>query len=534
LLGVLKAGGAYLPLDSSYPADRLKLMLEEAQISVVLTTQGSQANLPNHKARTVCLDRDWPAISRESDRNVALCMDGEALAYILYTSGSTGKPKGVQIPHRAVTNCLISMQHIPGLTEKDIMLAITSLSFDIAALELFLPLSVGARLILVSRETAADGIQLVATLEGRQVTVMQATPITWQLLMDAGWQGKSDLKILCGGETLSPALAGKLLERGNAVWNCYGPTETTIWSLVHRVEAVNDGVVPIGRPIANTQAYVLDPYQQPVPIGARGELYIGGAGLARGYLGQPELTAEKFVRNPFSPEENSRLYRTGDLARYRTDGTVEFLGRIDHQVKLRGFRIELGEIESVLGLHPAVRQAIVTLREDSPEDRRLIAYIGCNEGNSSPIGELKRFLGTKLPDYMIPSGFVFLDAFPLTISGKVDRNSLPPAGNDHLDSEKNYVAPCTPVEQVLAMIWGEVLKLEQVGIRDNFFEAGGHSLLATQVTSRIRSILQVDLPLRKLFDTPTVEQLSRLILADEKKPGEVETLARVVLKVATM
>jgi len=325
-------------------------------------------------------------------------------------------------------------------------------------------------------------------------------------------------------------LAGKLLERGKTVWNCYGPTETTIWSLVHRVEEVNDGVVPIGRPIANTQVYVLDAYQQPVPLGARGELYIGGAGLARGYLGQPELTAEKFVRNPFSPEADSRLYRTGDLGRYRADGTVEFLGRMDHQIKLRGFRIELGEIESVLSLHTDVCRAIVTLREDSPEDRRLIAYVICNEGCSPTTGELKKFLGRKLPDYMIPSGFVFLDSLPLTLSGKVDRKSLPPPAHDQLDSDRNYVAPRTPVEQVVAEIWGEVLNVDAVSILDNFFDVGGHSLFATQVTSRIRSILRVDLSLRKLFEAPTVEELSRLILADEKTPGDVERIARVVLE----
>ena len=529
LLGVLKAGGAYLPLDSSYPPDRLKLMLEDAQVSVVLTIGQGLAYLPDHEVRTICLDRDGPAIRREIDSNIGLRMDGEELAYILYTSGSTGKPKGVQIPHRALTNCLASMQHELELTAKDKILGITSLSFDIAALELFLPLCVGACLILVSREIATEGVQLRATLEGHEVTVMQATPATWRMLIDAGWEGRRGLKILCGGEELSSGLAANLLQRGKTVWNCYGPTETTIWSLVHRVNSVKDGVIPIGRPIANTQVYVLDAHQQPVPPGVRGELYIGGAGLAKGYLGQPELTAEKFVRNPFSLEKDSRLYRTGDLGRYRTDGAVEFLGRMDHQVKLHGFRIELGEIESLLALHPSVRRAIVILREDSKEDRRLIAYIVCNKGCSSTIAELKRFLASKLPDYMIPSGFVFLDAFPLTLSGKVDRKLLPRAADEHMD-ETNYIAPRTPVEQVLARIWSEVLKLDSVSVRANFFDIGGHSLFATQIASRIRSRLRVDLPLLKLFEAQTVEQLSRLLLAGEKKPGELEKTARFVLE----
>jgi acyl carrier protein len=356
---------------------------------------------------------------------------------------------------------------------------------------------------------------------------MQATPITWQLLMDAGWQGKSDLKILCGGETLSPVLAGKLLERGKAVWNCYGPTETTIWSLVHRVAAANGRVVPIGRPIANTQAYVLDSYQQPVPIGARGELYIGGAGLARGYLNRPELTAEKFLQNPFGQEPGSRLYRTGDLVRYGADGTIEFLGRLDHQVKLRGFRIELGEIESVLSRHPAVRQAIVILREDSPGDQRLVAYIVCHEGHSVKGKELKSFLGEKLPNYMIPSGFVFLDALPLTPSGKVDRESLPLAVQSSLDSGTDYVAPRDPVEHVVARIWGEVLKIERVSIVDNFFELGGHSLLATQVMSRVRETFRAELPLRKLFERPTVAGLAASVeeaISGDAAPADISSL----------
>jgi len=529
LLGVLKAGGAYLPLDSSYPRDRLKVMLEDAQVSVVLTTRKEKAELPDHEVCTICLDSDSQAIRRERDSNVGLQMNGEELAYILYTSGSTGKPKGVQIPHRALVNCLTSMQQEPGLTASDSILGITSLSFDIATLELFLPLCVGARLILVSREIATDGAQLRATLEEHEVTVMQATPTTWRMLIEAGWEGRSDLKILCGGEELSAALAGNLLERGKTVWNCYGPTETTIWSLVHRVEAVKDGVVPIGRPIANTQVYVLDPYQQPVPIGTRGELYIGGAALARGYLGQSELTAQKFVRNPFSPEGDSRLYRTGDLARYRTDGTVEFLGRIDHQVKLRGFRIELGEIEAVLAGHPTVQETVVLAREDAPGEKRLVAYVVANQDRAPSAGELRHFLKEKLPEYMVPSAYVMLRALPLSPNGKVDRRVLPAPDPTNPEREEAFVAPRTPSEEMLAGIWAEVLGLKQVGIHDNFFELGGHSLLATQVISRIRNTLKAELPLRRLFEAPTVAGLAECI--ESIRRAEQEDLLRILTEV---
>ena len=458
LLGILKSGGAYVPLDPSYPRERLTFMLQDSQTSLVLTQRSLLEIVPGDALRTICLDSQWPEISQESGQNPALRIDPEDLAYVIYTSGSTGRPKGVQIPHHALANCLTSMQREPGLTAEDRLLAVTTLSFDIAALELFLPLCVGARLILAGREIAADAVQLLATLEKFQVTVMQATPVTWQLLIEAGWQGKRDLKILCGGEALSRVLAGKLLEMGASVWNLYGPTETTIWSLVQRVDAIDDRAVPIGRPIANTQAYVLDQYQQLLPVGVPGELYIGGAGLARGYMNRPELTAQKFVNVAFDPEAVSRLYRTGDLARYRTDGTIEFLGRIDHQVKLRGFRIELGEIESALTQHPEVGQAVVVVREEIPGDQRLVVYIVGHAGHSLAVGDLRSFLSKKLPDYMLPSAYMFLDALPLTPSGKVDRQALPAPDQSHAVPHATYRSPCSPIEKVLAEIWSEILK----------------------------------------------------------------------------
>ena len=338
--------------------ERLTFMLADAQMPVLVTQQQLVAGLPAHHAQVVCLDTDWARIAQERTEDPLSRVTAQNLAYVIYTSGSTGRPKGVQVVHQGVVNFLETMRQQPGLSSHDTLLAVTTLAFDIAALELFLPLSVGARLVLLSRETTMDGQRLALQLASSGATVMQATPATWRLLLEAGWAGNQQLNILCGGEALPRQLAEQLRDRGSALWNLYGPTETTIWSAVLKVEP-GDSPVPIGPPIANTQIYVLDAHLQPMPVGVPGELYIGGAGLARGYLHRPELTAEKFVPHPFSPEPGARLYRTGDLARYRPDGTLEFLGRLDQQVKLRGFRIELGEIEAVLSQHPVVREAVV-------------------------------------------------------------------------------------------------------------------------------------------------------------------------------
>ncbi len=372
LLGILKAGGAYLPLDPAYPQERLSFMLEDAEVPVLLTQKRLSESLPEHNAEVVYLETDWEAIAGESTENFDGGARAENSAYVIYTSGSTGKPKGVQILHRAVVNFLASMQRQPGLTNQDTLLAITTLSFDIAALELYLPLTVGARLVVVSREVASDGTQLAKRLSG--VTAMQATPATWRLLLEAGWSGSDQLKILCGGEALSRDLANELLERSATLWNLYGPTETTIWSAASEVKS-KEGPVFIGQPIANTQIYVLDRYLQLAPVGVTGELYIGGDGLARGYLNRPELTAERFIVHPLRGETGVRLYRTGDVTRRLANGSIEFLGRVDHQVKVRGYRIELGEIEAALSQHPAVEQAVVLAREDKPGDKRLVAYL---------------------------------------------------------------------------------------------------------------------------------------------------------------
>jgi amino acid adenylation domain-containing protein len=526
LLGILKAGAAYVPLNPSYPNERLAFMLQDTRAHVLLTQQRLLEGLPSCEARRICVDTDSEDIKKQSRENPVGHTTAENLAYVIHTSGSTGKPKGVQIPHRAMVNFLSSMRQKPGLTERDVLLAVTNLSFDIAALEIFLPLTVGGRMVMISGEVATDARQLSEKMSSEHITVMQATPATWHLLSGTGWQGSKDLKILCGGEALSPELATKLLPKSSSLWNLYGPTETTIWSAFHQVQS-GDGPIPIGRPITNTQIYLLDSYLQPVPIGVAGELHIGGLGLARGYLNLPHLTAEKFIPNPFSAEPGARLYRTGDLARYLADGNIEFLGRVDNQVKIRGFRIELGEIETVLAQIPGVREAVVVVREDEAE-KRLVAYLVPNQDSIPTIAELRSFLKSKLPDYMIPSAFVFLDAFSLTPNGKVDRRALPPPDKTRPDLEEAFVAPRTPLESEIARIWGEILKLERVGIHDNFFDLGGHSLLATRLLSRVGKAVDLDVPLRSLFENPTVAALAAEIAQTQAKdsaPKIAELLA---------
>jgi amino acid adenylation domain-containing protein len=520
VLGILKAGGAYVPLDPVYPQERLAYMLEHSATSVLLTQSELAGVLPPFGGRTVLLDTEWSAIEQQDASNPQVEVGPEDLAYVIYTSGSTGKPKGVMLPHRALTNHLWSMRQQPGLDEHDALLAVTSLSFDIAALELYLPLIAGATLVLASREVASDGVLLGKEISRRGVTAMQGTPATWRVLLVAdAWPREMEgkLKVLCGGEALPVALAGELCKRAGSVWNMYGPTETCIWSAVFPVEspggeAASSAAISIGRPIANTQIYLLDRQGQPVPIGVAGELFIGGDGLARGYLGRPDMTAERFVPDPFSAQPGARLYRTGDLARYLPDGNVEFIGRIDHQVKVRGFRIELGEIETALSRHQGVREAVVVVRDGADaNDKRLVAYYVPQPGATITTAELRRHLQAGLPEYMVPSLFVPLDAMPLTPNGKVDRKALPAPGSIQQPEENTYQPPRTPVEEKLAEIWGGVLKKEQVGVTDNFFALGGHSLLATQVVSRVRYALDVELPLRSLFEAPTVAGLAERV-----------------------
>jgi amino acid adenylation domain-containing protein len=522
VLGILKAGGAYVPLDPSYPRDRLVFMLEDARVSVLLTQAklvedrewrmehgDPRSSILDPRLQVVFVDRDWEEIAQQSDKNLLTEVNSNKLAYVIYTSGSTGKPKGAQVSHRSVLNCLHSVRQHIELTQNAVFLAITTISFDIAALELFLPLIIGAKLVLASRDEVPDGRLLLGRLTECGATAMQATPSAWKLLLDSGWRSSRNFKILCGGETLSRQLADQLLEGGALLWNLYGPTETTIWSTIAKVEP-GESPISIGRPIANTQIYILDSHLEPVPVGVHGELYIGGDGLARGYLNRPELTAELFVRNPFSDLPDSRLYRTGDRARYLTDGNIEFLGRVDNQVKIRGHRIELGEIEAALNQYPGVKDSVVVARErDSSSERELVGYLVPSEPATS--SDLRNFLREKLPDYMVPSIFVPLEALPLTPNGKIDLYALPTPDGTRQKIDQGYVAPRTEIEELIAQVWREVLKLETVGVYDNFFELGGHSLVATRVAARLRTNFSIDLPLRKLFELPTVADLAEHI-----------------------
>jgi amino acid adenylation domain-containing protein len=487
LLGILKAGGAYVPLDPAYPEERLAFMIKDSGLQVLITHEPFRSTLSEQVEKLVRMDKDWPVISQEGRENPASEIEPENLAYVIYTSGSTGRPKGVQICHRSLVNLLTSMRARPGLTEEDSLLAVTTISFDIAALELYLPLMVGARCVLASRESSGDGQRLWKMLDDYEITVMQATPSTWKLLLQSGWPGKADLKILCGGEAMPRELAEQLISRACSVWNMYGPTETTVWSSLHRVTS-SAGLIPIGRPIGNTQMYVLDRNMQPVPVGVIGELYIGGDGLARGYRNRAELNAEKFIPNPFGCEPGARLYKTGDVARCRADGNIECLWRVDNQVKVRGFRIELGEIESVLREHPAIRDVCVIVREDRPGDPRLVAYVVPAKEQFFSVKDLLSFVKEKLPSYMIPI-LVALERFPLTANGKLDRRALPAPDHVELSDDQSSGGLREPIEELLASIWTDVLKVERVGIYDNFFDLGGHSLLATQVVARLQEEL---------------------------------------------
>jgi len=496
LLGVMKAGAVYVPLDPEYPKERLAFMIEDSGLQCVITQRSVDLRLSDCGKRLVYIDVDWINISQFSAQKPSVRVESNELAYVIYTSGSTGKPKGVQVCQRALVNLLTSMQACPGLSQTDRLLAVTTICFDIAALELYLPLTVGACSVIASRETAKEASELWKELEAHDITVMQATPSAWKSLVDAGWPGKPNLKILCGGEAMTRDLAKDLMARATSVWNMYGPTETTVWSAIHRVTSA-EGPIPIGRPIANTTMYVLDRNLQPVPIGVTGELYIGGEGLARGYLNRPEFNAEKFISTSVGREGRAWLYRTGDLARYRADGNVECLGRTDSQVKVRGFRIELEEIEFALRQHPAVRDACATVREDTPGDLRLAAYVTPIQQAESLNG-IRGFLKERLPGHMIPV-LASLDKLPLTPNGKLNRRALPPLNVPSKDDCQEVVEEISdPLERLLVHIWEEMLNVPLVNVYDNFFDLGGHSLLATQMVARLEQELGVRMKAREL------------------------------------
>jgi amino acid adenylation domain-containing protein len=524
LLGILKAGGAYVPLDPSYPADRLAYMVDLSASSVIVTQPALRDTLPSPVPSVVVVDADAP-LDASADAAPQGGAGPDDPAYVIFTSGSTGKPKGVEIRQRSAVNLIRSIAREPGLTDADTICAISTLSFDIALTELVVPLTVGARILLVDRDTVRDGLRLRKLVDTAPLTIMQATPATWRMLLDVGWGGRPDMRIISTGEALPRELADRLMPMARELWNLYGPTETTVYSALCRVQP-GEGPIIVGRPVDNTRIHIVDRRMQRQPVGVPGELLIGGDGLAAGYRGRPDLTAEKFIPDPFSTGPQARLYRTGDLAFWRADGTVQVIGRIDHQIKLRGFRIELGEIETVLAQYPGMTQVVVHCREDRPGDQRLVAYF-TQDGIRAADAELRAHLKLALPDYMVPSAFVGLDVFPLTPNGKVDRRALP-APEATAGASDDLLAPRTPEEDSLATLWGELLNLPAVDVRANFFDLGGHSVLGTQMLSRIEYEYGIELSLRVLFEAPTLEQMAARIadacaIADQ---GDMEALLR--------
>jgi amino acid adenylation domain-containing protein len=528
MLGVLKAGGAYVPLDPAYPVERLNYMVTDAGLTALVTQAPLAAALGWPRDRSLLLDEDAAALlelpTTAPPAATTTEADAEQPAYVIYTSGSTGKPKGVRVPHRAVVNFLESMQREPGLTAEDRLVAVTTLSFDIAVTELLLPLTVGAQIVLASRDEAVDGALLAGLIARSGATVMQATPATWRLLVEAGWRGSPSFKALCGGEALAPDLAQTLAARTGALWNMYGPTETTVWSTCCRIDAGASEAIAIGRPFANTVVRILDERLQLCPIGIPGEIFIGGDGLTSGYHHRPELTAERFVADPFATLPDARLYRTGDRGRWRADGLLEHLGRNDFQVKVRGYRIEPGEIEAGLQTHPQVARAVVVALEVQPGDVRLVAYVVARAAGRATDTALHAHLKITLPEYMVPQHFVWLASIPLLPNGKVDRRALPPvAAVDHrAASETAFVAPVSELEQQVVGAMEGVLTLTGLGMQDDFFRLGGHSLLAAKLIARLNTALQVCLPMRTAFECPTAAQLVDAVRrAMGEAPGKV-------------
>lgn len=547
VLGILKAGGAYVPLDPSYPRERLDYMLTDCRAKVLVTQESfiRDQRLTVDQLNVVLLDADWGKIAEEDDTNVATNSTPENLAYVIYTSGSSGQPKGVSVTHRNAVHSTCARLDYYQHTPPGRFLLLSSLAFDSSVAGLFWALCGGGTLLLPKAGLQREQAALAELIDDKKVTHILALPSLYSLLLTEGKpeQLQSLQTVIVAGEACPP----NVLERHKQtlpktqLFNEYGPTEGTVWTTVYDCkDAEAETQVPIGRPIANTEIYLLDALMRPVPLGVSGELCLSGPGLARGYLNRPDLTADKFLPNPFNSEKGSRLYRTGDLARYQRDGNIEFLGRIDQQVKIRGYRIELEEIEAVLSKHPKTKAVAVVAHAESngnsspSADKRLVAYVVPESKQDSLIEELRSALQNTLPDYMIPANYIFLDELPLTPNGKVDRKALPEPDRARPDIAEHYVAPRNAVEQVLTGIWADVLGIEKVGVHDSFFDLGGHSILVTQLVSRVRDTLNVDIPLRTLFEIPTVAGLSEWLQKDPEKHAQVEKTAELLIQVADL
>jgi amino acid adenylation domain-containing protein len=525
LLGVWKAGGAYVPLDREYPKERLSFMLRDTEAKVLLTDGKRKSLFPSASDKTICLDSDWPAIAKESASNLDSAANLSNLAYVMYTSGSTGEPKGVMVLHRGLSNYLCWSAKAYSAGEGDAAPIHTSIAFDLTVTSLFTPLVAGGRVEILPEDVGAQNLTS-ALRQGQDRSLVKITPAHLSLLNQQvspqHAAGRTKLFVI-GGENL---LAENLLlwrefAPATRLINEYGPTETVVGCCVYEVrpDDPRSGSVPIGRPISNTQLYILDRYMNPVPPGVVGELYIGGAGVSRGYLNRPELTREKFIADPFSGADGAHLYKTGDLARYRKNGIIEYLTRVDDQVKVRGYRIELGEIEAVLADHPGVKSCAVSVREDTPGDKQPIGYV-IPQGAEPPTAEvLRQYLRGKLPEYMVPSQFVFLDSMPLTVNGKIDRKALPAPSQESASNVRKFAAPATDTEKALAAIYAELLKVDRIGIHDDFFDLGGHSLMAIKAVSKISDVFGIDLPLATLLEAPTIAALSKILRKEDWVPS---------------
>lgn len=515
LLGVLKAGGAYVPLDPTYPRERLAFMLEDASVAVVLTSASLLPVLRGSQTHLVCLDRDWPTIADFSPSRPSSGITADNLAYVIYTSGSTGKPKGAMIRHLGVCNLTRAQMLRLHLSPEDHVLQFSSLNFDVSLWETIMTVSAGATLYLATPEALRSGPGLTEQLQREQISTITLTPSVLATLSPRALPALQ--KVITAGEACTAELVSTWTADRH-FFDAYGPTEITACAVLATYTA-DDKKPCIGRPLTNTQVYVLDHNMQPVPVGIPGELYIGGDGVGRGYLNRPELTAERFVPDPFGGKLGARLYKTDDLVRYLPTGSLEFLGRLDHQIKLRGFRIEPGEIEAALGQHTAVRECVVLVREDRPSDKKLVAYVVARENEVLTTSELRRYLQTKLPDYMVPAAFVFVESIPLNPSGKVDRQALPEPQAVRPNLETTYAAPQTVLERAIATIWQEALRIETVGIHDNFFDLGGHSLLIVQVHSKLKETLGRDIAVVDLFKYPTISALAAYLGHGQIQPG---------------